>query len=585
MKIPSASRIKHQRSDKKIKSLILTTNNQTNRSEYSIKQNNVLQDEGSKPLVNMVNINIQKTKCTCSKTQCVKKYCECFSNGKFCVDCECENCHNIPENIDNLNEIRAKEYSTIRKDKEDVLQKTNIIVCNCTRSGCSKKYCECFKAGKKCSDECRCIHCDNLDECRISRIISKNRKIYLSEKTNNAKIKYRSPIIIDGLAENSFEEGSKPFLYRSFDTNAFKLYNINVLISGEVISISEKNENLNRNNIENKNVLNFNKKILKSHRNVSKKRIYNRHLLIKKNKKNISKSENINDMNNKSELYINCNLEFSKEKKFQDARLKMEKEINLQAELDPIPNNELNNNIISELSNENNKYRFRRSARLSLNRKKDDSKKDIIIMEYDNYLPEVDHLNYKYSKNKKNDSRNKNDFKSLNKTKRISKKSKKNPNDNHNQNMDFYSSVLNKKYFEKVGSMISSKNSSFNNISDSAISFKDSSIEHNTEGENNIFLSSNKKTKNDKFIILDSASNINDSNKNNQMQKITETPKLCEKKRYRNTTSSKVRTLNEDVYIKTNSTLNQTPILNQEKNKKKIIDVDGRIVKNLQYKY
>lgn len=35
-------------------------------------------------------------------------------------------------------------------------------ICNCTKSNCTKKYCECFKRGKNCSNLCRCINCINL---------------------------------------------------------------------------------------------------------------------------------------------------------------------------------------------------------------------------------------------------------------------------------------------------------------------------------------------------------------------------------------------------------------------------------------
>ena len=36
--------------------------------------------------------------------------------------------------------------------------------CNCSKSNCLKKYCECFKAGLKCSKTCRCKTCDNIDK-------------------------------------------------------------------------------------------------------------------------------------------------------------------------------------------------------------------------------------------------------------------------------------------------------------------------------------------------------------------------------------------------------------------------------------
>ena len=42
--------------------------------------------------------------------------------------------------------------------------KKEIIVCTCSKSGCNKKYCECYKEGLKCNIKCRCINCLNLPE-------------------------------------------------------------------------------------------------------------------------------------------------------------------------------------------------------------------------------------------------------------------------------------------------------------------------------------------------------------------------------------------------------------------------------------
>ena len=45
---------------------------------------------------NINSINNTTNKCTCSKTGCKKKYCACFSRGKYCDGCECKNCENVP---------------------------------------------------------------------------------------------------------------------------------------------------------------------------------------------------------------------------------------------------------------------------------------------------------------------------------------------------------------------------------------------------------------------------------------------------------------------------------------------------------
>ena len=36
--------------------------------------------------------------CKCSRSGCLKGYCECFSKGNFCGEhCKCDNCKNSPE--------------------------------------------------------------------------------------------------------------------------------------------------------------------------------------------------------------------------------------------------------------------------------------------------------------------------------------------------------------------------------------------------------------------------------------------------------------------------------------------------------
>jgi hypothetical protein len=51
-----------------------------------------------------------------------------------------------------------------------------ISTCNCTKSNCKKKYCECFKSGKYCDDKCRCVSCENLK--LKKKKIFKKTKIY-----------------------------------------------------------------------------------------------------------------------------------------------------------------------------------------------------------------------------------------------------------------------------------------------------------------------------------------------------------------------------------------------------------------------
>ena len=91
--------------------------------------------------------------CSCIKTKCIKKYCECFSNSKFCTNCCCADCRN-------------KEIYMTYQDKNNQTNSNakEIIFCTCSKSGCNKKYCECYKEGLKCNIKCRCIKCLNCED-------------------------------------------------------------------------------------------------------------------------------------------------------------------------------------------------------------------------------------------------------------------------------------------------------------------------------------------------------------------------------------------------------------------------------------
>ena len=130
-------------------------------------------------------------RCSCGKTRCSKQYCECYKEGRYCLNCNCIDCENK----------QPKNYSSNKHPKkENSSNQKSIICCTCTKSGCNKKYCECFKNGNNCTSSCRCIQCENREKkkyknnfecCLANSVHIMNNKIYdfLGNKRKGGKKK------------------------------------------------------------------------------------------------------------------------------------------------------------------------------------------------------------------------------------------------------------------------------------------------------------------------------------------------------------------------------------------------------------
>ncbi|XP_046457412.1 protein lin-54 homolog isoform X1 [Daphnia pulex] len=131
---------------------------QMSASASQAKAQSVLESNGLKP----------RKPCNCTKSQCLKLYCDCFANGEFCHGCNCVCCANNLEH----EELRLRAIRSCL-DRNPHAFKPKIGVgwgpeprrhnkgCHCKRSGCLKNYCECYEAKIACSAICKCIGCKN----------------------------------------------------------------------------------------------------------------------------------------------------------------------------------------------------------------------------------------------------------------------------------------------------------------------------------------------------------------------------------------------------------------------------------------